>query len=39
MIFRAISKKREFLARAFGRLGLLDLLEPTIARRPPAWLF
>ena len=35
MIFRAISNKREFLARAFGRLGLLDLLERTIARRRP----
>jgi peptidoglycan/xylan/chitin deacetylase (PgdA/CDA1 family) len=33
MIFRAIPNKREFLARAFGRLGLLGLLEQTIARR------
>jgi peptidoglycan/xylan/chitin deacetylase (PgdA/CDA1 family) len=35
MIFRAIPNKREFLARAFGRLGLLGLLEQTIARRRP----
>jgi peptidoglycan/xylan/chitin deacetylase (PgdA/CDA1 family) len=35
MIFRAIPNKREFLARAFGRLGLLGLLERTFARRRP----
>ena len=35
MIFRAIPNKREFLAKAFGRLGLLDFLEQTIARQRP----
>ena len=35
MVFRAIPNKREFLARAFGRLGLLGLLEQTFARRRP----
>ena len=35
MIFRTIPNKREFLARAFGKLGVLDLLEQTIARRRP----
>lgn len=33
MIFRNIPNKREFLARAFGRLGLLRVLEQTIAKR------
>lgn len=35
MIFRRIPNKREFLARAFGQAGVLDLLEQTIARRRP----
>jgi peptidoglycan/xylan/chitin deacetylase (PgdA/CDA1 family) len=35
MLFRVIPNKREFLARAFGRLGVLRLLEQTIARRQP----
>ncbi len=35
MLFRVIPNKREFLARAFGRLGVLGLLEQTIARRRP----
>jgi peptidoglycan/xylan/chitin deacetylase (PgdA/CDA1 family) len=35
MLFRVIPNKREFLARAFGQLGLLGLLEQTIARRRP----
>jgi peptidoglycan/xylan/chitin deacetylase (PgdA/CDA1 family) len=35
MLFRVIPKKREFLARAFGRLGVLGLLEQTIVRRRP----
>ena len=35
MMFRGIPNKREFLARAFGRLGVLGLLEQTIARRRP----
>jgi peptidoglycan/xylan/chitin deacetylase (PgdA/CDA1 family) len=35
MIFRHIPNKREFLARAFGQAGVLDLLEQTIARRRP----
>ena len=35
MIFRWIPNKREFLARAFGQLGLLSLLEQTITRRRP----
>ena len=35
MIFRRIPNKREFLARAFGKAGVLDLLEQTIARRRP----
>lgn len=35
MIFRTIPNKREFLARAFGKLGVLDLLERTLARRRP----
>ena len=35
MIFRTIPNKREFLARAFGQLGLLDLLERTLAIRRP----
>ncbi len=35
MLFRVIPNKREFLARAFGRLGVLGLLEQTIVRRRP----
>jgi peptidoglycan/xylan/chitin deacetylase (PgdA/CDA1 family) len=35
MLFRVIPNKREFLARAFGQLGVLGLLEQTIARRRP----
>ncbi len=35
MLFRVIPNKREYLARAFGRLGVLRLLEQTIARRRP----
>ncbi len=35
MMFQSIPNKREFLARAFGRLGILSLLERTIARRRP----
>ena len=35
MMFRIIPNKREFLARAFGRLGVLGLLEQMIARRRP----
>jgi peptidoglycan/xylan/chitin deacetylase (PgdA/CDA1 family) len=34
-MFRIIPNKREFLARAFGRLGVLGLLEQTIARWRP----
>jgi peptidoglycan/xylan/chitin deacetylase (PgdA/CDA1 family) len=34
-ILRGVPNKREFLARAFGRLGLLSLLERIIARRRP----
>jgi peptidoglycan/xylan/chitin deacetylase (PgdA/CDA1 family) len=35
MIFRSIPNKREFLARVFGRLGVLRLLEQTISRQRP----
>ncbi len=35
MLFRVIPNKREFLARAFGRLGVLGLLEQTLVRRWP----
>ena len=35
MMIRVIPNKREFLARAFGRLGVLGLLEQMIARRRP----
>lgn len=35
MIFRNIPNKREFLARAFGHVGILRLLEQTIARQRP----
>jgi peptidoglycan/xylan/chitin deacetylase (PgdA/CDA1 family) len=35
MLLRVIPNKREFLARAFGRLGVLALLEQTIARHQP----
>jgi peptidoglycan/xylan/chitin deacetylase (PgdA/CDA1 family) len=35
MMFRVIPNKREFLARASGRLGVLGLLEQTIARWRP----
>ena len=35
MMFRGIPNKREFLARAFERLGVLTLLERTIARGRP----
>ena len=35
MLLRLIPNKREFLARAFGRLGILGLLEQTIARQQP----
>jgi peptidoglycan/xylan/chitin deacetylase (PgdA/CDA1 family) len=34
-MLRGIPNKREFLARAFGQLGLLSLLERIIARRRP----
>ena len=34
-MFRGIPNKREFLARVFGRLGILRVLEQTIARQRP----
>jgi peptidoglycan/xylan/chitin deacetylase (PgdA/CDA1 family) len=35
MIFRSITNKREFLARTFGRVGILRLLECTTAQQRP----
>jgi peptidoglycan/xylan/chitin deacetylase (PgdA/CDA1 family) len=35
MMFRSIPNKREFLARIFGRLGVIRLLEQTVARQRP----
>ena len=35
MMFRKVPNKREFLAKAFERIGVLGLIEQTIARRRP----